>query len=128
MARKKPLGTTLVEAYNRELADANAVDPEGGPITWSTDEAATLELIGRHGNAITELEKSIAAHGYVQVSESGRLTVNPAVAELRLTAGALAPLLTRIEADPDPVQDQTAGDRSTAARALSRARWTKTFG
>lgn len=127
MPPRKPLGRDLVDRYNRELAEANAVDPEN-VITWSTDEAATLELIRRHGDSITALEKEIATHGYVQVSESGRLTVNPAVAELRLTAGALAPLLTRLEADPDPVTEQTTGDRSAAARGLARARWTKAAG
>ncbi|MCW2092307.1 UNVERIFIED_ORG: hypothetical protein M2328_005587 [Rhodococcus erythropolis] len=121
MGRKKLFGNELRQRYENELAEANEGLPE--PYYFSPAELAALDLIQKHGNTMTRLEAAIAAHGYATVSDSGRVTINPAVSELRLTAGALAPLLSRVDPDAEDEPDDTPGSRSAAARTIARARW-----
>lgn len=79
--------------------------------------AATLD-------AISTLDGQLATDGVMVAGSKGQPVLHPAVAELRLQRLTLARLLTGLDLPEEPSADDQHGQaRTSAARALARARW-----
>jgi hypothetical protein len=79
-------------------------------------ERELLALAEGLADRLSELEDHIAADGLSITLHSGRIVMNPAVAEARMTRTSLATVLTKISMTEAPAKDP-------AKQAASQARW-----
>lgn len=79
-------------------------------------EVELLALAEGLADRLAELEASVEAEGLSVMLNSGRLVMNPAVAESRMTRTALATVLGRVSMIEGVAKDPV-------KQAASRARW-----
>jgi hypothetical protein len=79
-------------------------------------ETELLTLAETLENRRAELEASIAEDGVRVKMEGGRVLLNPAVAEARQTATALARVLQGVQMEPGPM-------KNPAKQAAAQSRW-----
>lgn len=79
-------------------------------------EQELLALAEGLADRLAELESDIEADGRTMVLNNGRVVMNPAVAESRMTRTSLATVLTKISMTEAPAKDPV-------KQAASQARW-----
>ncbi|MFF7230592.1 hypothetical protein [Streptomyces sioyaensis] len=89
-------------------------DLEADHLLVIQEAAALLE----HADA---LDDAVRAHGTVVTTDRGGTKVHPAIAESRRLRTEAMALLRPVM--PEPEEDTRPADRSSAARAMARARW-----
>jgi hypothetical protein len=101
-------GTELVE---RVIADmrANGLEPDGR-------EVELLDLASGLADRLADLEACVDRDGLSMVLKSGRVVINPAVSESRLTRNALATVLGRVSMEEGRAKDP-------AKQRAAQARW-----
>jgi hypothetical protein len=102
------VGEDLVATIVAEL-HGNGLEPDA-------KERELLALAQGLADRLAELEEDIEADGRTMVLTSGRIVMNPAVAESRMTRTSRATVLTKISMTELPAIDK-------AKQAASRARW-----
>lgn len=90
------------------------------------DELRVLEDACREMDLVDALEELVGSEGLTATGSMGQVVIHPAVQEVRQHRSILASLLRSLKL-PDEVAEsakETAGDRSSAARAAAKSRWT----
>lgn len=90
------------------------------------DELRVLEDACREMDLVDALEELVGSEGLTATGSMGQVVIHPAVQEVRQHRSILASLLRSLKL-PDEVAEsakETAGDRSSAARAAAMSRWT----
>lgn len=101
-------GQELVARITAEM-HSNGLEPDA-------KEQELLALAEGLADRLAELENGIAEDGLSMMLNSGRVVMNPAVAEARMTRTSLATVLTKISMTEAPAKDPV-------KQAASRARW-----
>jgi hypothetical protein len=101
-------GTELVARMTAEMR-SHGLEPDA-------KEQELLAVAERLADDLAELEGDIEADGRTMVLNSGRVLLNPALAESRLTRTTLATVLTKTSMTEAPGKDP-------AKQAASNARW-----
>ena len=101
-------GADLVARITAEMR-GNGLEPDA-------KETELLAVAEGLQDRLAELEEDIEVDGRSMVLTSGRVVMNPAVAESRMTRTSLATVLTKISMSEDRAKDP-------AKQAASRTRW-----
>lgn len=91
------------------------------PDEWCEE---ALRLAGEHLDRAAECDTVIDAHGVLIPGTRGTMVINPAVPEARRERAAAWAIIKTVMPDAETAEGAMAvTDRSTAARAMARARW-----
>lgn len=101
-------GADLVARITAEM-QANGLEPDA-------KETELLAVAEGLADRLADLEQDIEEDGRSMVLTSGRIVMNPAVAESRMTRTSLATVLTKISMSEAPAIDRV-------KQAASKARW-----
>jgi hypothetical protein len=101
-------GADLVARITAEMRE-NGLEPDA-------KETELLAVAEGLQNRLADLERDIEEDGRSMVLTSGRIVMNPAVAESRMTRTSLATVLTKISMSEAPAKDPV-------KQAASRTRW-----
>lgn len=90
------------------------------------DELRVLEDACWEMDIVDSLEALVASEGLTATGSMGQVVIHPAVQEVRQHRSILASLLRSLKLPDDAAKpaEETKGERSSAARAAARSRWT----